>query len=99
MSDVQQPSMAGKSASDAVVRAVADADGIDPLDAPPLYEVIDPDALDSLFDGSENGTQHTAVTVTFVYNGYHVTVQSSRTVQVEEEDEGRMHSPRSQNSE
>lgn len=33
-----------------VVTAVADALDTDPLELPPLYEVIDPDALDHLFE-------------------------------------------------
>ena len=32
--------------SSAVVRAVADATGTDPMDMQPLYEAVDPDALD-----------------------------------------------------
>ena len=32
-----------------VIEAVADAKGVDPLDLPPLYDDIDPDALDGLF--------------------------------------------------
>lgn len=34
---------------EAVVDAVAEAAGVDPLDLPPMYEFIDPDAVDKLF--------------------------------------------------
>lgn len=32
-----------------VVEAVAEAKGVDPLDLDPLYDVIDPDALEGMF--------------------------------------------------
>lgn len=35
--------------SEAVIAAVADAKGVDPLDLDPLYTELDPDALDNLF--------------------------------------------------
>lgn len=35
--------------SETVIDAVAEATGVDPLDLEPLYTVIDPDALNSLF--------------------------------------------------
>lgn len=35
--------------SDTVVRAVAAAKDVDPLDLEPLYTVVDPDALNNLF--------------------------------------------------
>lgn len=38
-----------------VVDAVAAAKGVDPLELPPLYDTVDPDALDSLFGGSDAG--------------------------------------------
>jgi hypothetical protein len=40
--------------SDAVLDALATATGVDPLDLPPLYERIDPDALDRLFRRAED---------------------------------------------
>lgn len=36
--------------SETVINAVADAKGVDPLDLDPLCDVIDPDALDALFN-------------------------------------------------
>ena len=39
----------GETVSEAVVNAVADAKGVDPLDLDPLYDTIAPDALDRLF--------------------------------------------------
>ena len=38
--------------SETVVAAVAEATGVDPLDLDPLYDVVDPDALNALFDSA-----------------------------------------------
>lgn len=58
--------------SEAVVRAVADAEGVDPIDLDtPLYEAIDPDALDRLFE-SQKGRP--TGRLTFSYRGYDVCV-------------------------
>ena len=38
-----------------VIDAVADVKGVDPLELPPLYDTVDPDALDSLFGGAGSG--------------------------------------------
>lgn len=59
--------------SEAVVKAVADAEGVGPTDLRPLYEAVDPDALDSLFHSSDDA-QLTAGQVEFSYHGYHVHV-------------------------
>jgi hypothetical protein len=55
--------------SAAVVEAVAEASGTEPLALPPLYDAIDPDALDALFGPSSGGTQSTVGTIEFVYAG------------------------------
>ena len=62
-----------------VLWAVADAENITPIELrDPLYEAIDPDALDRLL---ETGTDD--VTVTFEYCGYSVTVRGDETVRLE----------------
>ena len=64
-------------ASVAVVEAVAAREGVDPKDLPsPLYESVNPDALDALFRGSPGQ-------VTFEYLGYRVVVGSSGEVDLE----------------
>ncbi|MFB6302497.1 MAG: HalOD1 output domain-containing protein [Haloferacaceae archaeon] len=63
----------------AVVQAVADAKGVDPgALTPPLGHVINPDALDRLFDARNPTTGH----VTFQYSGYEVTVRSDGQIRV-----------------
>lgn len=58
-----------------VVRKVAEKDGVDPteLDAP-LYDVINPEALDELFEPRRNGERR-AGTVEFTYHGYEIVVE------------------------
>lgn len=60
-----------ESVSEAVVRAVADAEGVSPTDVtPPLYESVNPEALDDLFDSRSGGH------ITFRYCGYEVNVHN-----------------------
>lgn len=59
----------------AVLTAVTEATGTKP--ATPLYEAIDPDALEDLY-------QHASPKVSFEYVGYRVTIHSDRTVTVSE---------------
>ncbi len=59
--------------SQAVIAAVADAEGVDPVDLDrPLYEAVDPEALDSLFRSS--GRRELDGHVRFEYYGYEITV-------------------------
>jgi Halobacterial output domain 1 len=64
---------ATESITETVVRAVTEAYGMEP--ATPLYEAIDPDALEALY-------QHGSPEVSFEYIGYYITVHSDRTVSV-----------------
>lgn len=61
-----------------VVQTVADRADSDPLELPPLYESVDPDALDAFVRGTADGR------VEFRYAGYAVTVDSRGEVEVEE---------------
>ncbi|RQG93288.1 hypothetical protein EA462_01295 [Natrarchaeobius halalkaliphilus] len=65
--------------SQTVVEAIAEAEGTDPLElTPPLYEVIDPDALENLFtDGKTVGK------IIFNYNNFEVCVFSDDSISVE----------------
>ncbi|GAB3669963.1 hypothetical protein GCM10028856_18960 [Halopiger thermotolerans] len=59
-----------ESASIAVVRAVAEYTETQPSELEPLYERVDPDALDALIDGAAAGAR-----VQFEYAGTSVTVE------------------------
>lgn len=59
-----------------VVTAVSELNGVDPSDAPPITESVDPEALDRLFDGRDSGT------VTFEYGGYEVVVSADGRIRI-----------------
>lgn len=68
---------AGTTTSTAVLEAVSSASDTPAVDLPPLYDAVDPDALNSLF--SAPGTSGE---ISFRYAGYTVTVSADRTVEV-----------------
>ncbi|QKY19167.1 hypothetical protein B4589_001780 [Halolamina sp. CBA1230] len=60
-----------------VVGAVATVSGVDPLVLPPLYDAIDPDALDALVEGMTDGE------VVFTYAECEITVTAAGVIDVE----------------
>ncbi|AXR79756.1 HalOD1 output domain-containing protein [Natrarchaeobaculum sulfurireducens] len=72
----------GELPSVAVVRAIADLEGVDPLDLPTthvgrLIEHVHPDALDVLV------TETDEVVVSFSVNGYHVEIDDAELTVIE----------------
>ncbi|KAB1188656.1 MULTISPECIES: HalOD1 output domain-containing protein [Haloferax] len=66
-----------------VVRAVAEREGVDPTNLEPrLYDVINPDALDTLLATATTDAQ-SPIIVRFEYAGYTVVVDSDGTLVVE----------------
>ncbi|WP_290819322.1 HalOD1 output domain-containing protein [Halovivax sp.] len=56
-----------------IVEAVAEREGTDPLElTEPLYDAVDPDALDALFEGLADDAS-----LTFAYHGYRITVDGA----------------------
>jgi Halobacterial output domain 1 len=72
---IQNSSINKELITTAVITAVTDANGTKP--ATPLYEAIDPDALEDLY-------HHASPKVSFEYAGYSVTIHTDRTVSVSE---------------
>lgn len=69
-----------------VVKLVAQKRDADPKGLPPLYESIDPSALDALYaraDTTQTG-RRTDPTVQFSYAGYEVRVRSATDIEVRE---------------
>lgn len=62
-----------ESASATVVRAVARHRGVEPTALSPLYEWIDPDALDALFESTMGGVPRNG-RVEFAYDGHEIVV-------------------------
>lgn len=68
--------------STGVVEAVADASGRDPTALGPIYETIDPDALDKLIRSKRERRPAGDVSVSLTYVGYDVTVRGDGSVVV-----------------
>lgn len=64
--------------STAVVEVTAQARGLSPESLPPLYDTVDPDALNMLVDGGGD------LRLTFTYDGHDVTLDGDGTVTVRE---------------
>ncbi|WP_265110962.1 HalOD1 output domain-containing protein [Halosolutus halophilus] len=74
--------------SRAVIEAVASVEGVPPDEVGPpeyesLYEVLEPEALDSLFADQPDGTPRPGGFVSFTYCGYRITVEKCGTVTIE----------------
>ncbi len=66
------------SPSQAIVTGLAERNGISPLEMQPLYEAVDPEALDTLFQNGRSGR------VTFEYAGYEVIVHGNGHIDIHE---------------
>lgn len=60
-----------------IVERVAEREGVDPMELPPLADVLDADLLDRLLD-----TADTSVSVGFEYRGHTVVVCSEGEIQL-----------------
>ena len=67
-------SMESESVSETIVSAVAAHTGSDPLDLAPLYQAVDPDALDALF--ATDDPMRSPDRVSFTYCGCEVVVSA-----------------------
>ncbi|WP_436935589.1 HalOD1 output domain-containing protein [Halovenus marina] len=65
-----------ESVSTAVVCAVSAVEGVDQRSLRPLADVLDPDALDALFDSRGDGTSRTGGRLPFIYSKCCVTVDN-----------------------
>lgn len=83
MASMEPPAARELSPSESVVEAVAAREGVDPVDLDiPLFEALDPDALDTLVRSASAGTDQSSVRVEFTYRGYEVTVTEDGAVEV-----------------
>lgn len=65
-----------ESVSTAIVRAVSAVEGRRPCAVPPLTHVLDPNALDALFDSQPNGDPRIGGRLEFVYSNCHITIDN-----------------------
>ncbi|RQG98011.1 HalOD1 output domain-containing protein [Natrarchaeobius chitinivorans] len=74
----------GESTTVTIVQEISDRDGVRPTDLePPLYEVVDTEALDALFRSSGDDTDTATVRLEFTYRGYTVSVTGPQEVEIE----------------
>lgn len=69
----------GDSVTQVIVERVAAERGVEPLELPPLYQAIDPEALEALITSSSEGQE---LRLTFSYGGHRVSVTESGSVEV-----------------
>ncbi|MXV62942.1 hypothetical protein GS429_12860 [Natronorubrum sp. JWXQ-INN-674] len=75
---------AGERASEAVVTAVAALVGAKPIELEPLYDAVDPDALDSLVDHARRVDDAGTHELRFTYEGFDIGVQSDGQVRIQD---------------
>lgn len=68
--------------SDRVITAVANMKGTDPINLDPLYEVIEPDALNALYKRDELGRARSPERIEFTYCGCEVVIAGKNSVSV-----------------
>lgn len=71
-----------ETASEAVIRALSTATGAEPTALTPLYESIEPDALDNLFPANTTGTETRSIR--FTHDDYLVVCRDSAVSVLEE---------------
>lgn len=64
-----------------IVEAVAEAEGVHPTDLPPMYEIVDSDAVDRLFANYEEGTESEAV-LSFTHDHWNIFVRGDGEIRV-----------------
>lgn len=70
-------------ASSTVIRAIADYHGIDPIDLDqPLYDAIDPEALDALVNNATRNPAPSEFSIQFTYYGCMVDVSNDGSVEI-----------------
>lgn len=79
----------GEPVSTRIVDRIAALEGADPVELrPPLYEVIDPEALDALFERPATRVRPESISLEFEYDGYRVSVGEGGGIAVDELDAG-----------
>jgi hypothetical protein len=73
--------------SDKVVERVAEAEGVDASELEtPLFEAVDPDALDRIFEPIKKKSERNQGQIQFPYHGYRVVVTAEENVTLQKID-------------
>lgn len=81
VADAQYGRESDRSPAEAIIDALAEAAGVDPLELPPLYEFVDCDALDRLF-AEHDGASGAAALLSFRIDNWNVFVRADGRVRV-----------------
>jgi hypothetical protein len=73
--DAQYSAESDRSPADAIVDALAEASGVDPLELPPLYDFVDYDTLNRLFQKHDRATD-TDVILCFRIENWNVFIRA-----------------------
>ncbi len=77
----QEDESPNRSLSEQIIREVAAKEGVDPIElTPPLFAVIEPDALDALYANSDDRPE-----ITFTWQGYTISADSEGRIQILDE--------------
>lgn len=68
--------------STAVIETITQAENCEQQELSPLYDVINPDAFDTVLASQTAAHADSAATISFTYTGYSVTVENTGTVHV-----------------
>jgi hypothetical protein len=74
--------VSNRTPSETVISKVAELEDTDPPDLTPLYNSIDPEALDMIFESVQNGPDRTNGSIQFSHEGYDIVVEADGTVSV-----------------
>ncbi len=69
------------SPTEVIIESLAEAAEIDPIKLPPLYEFVDPDALDQLF-GEHDGAAHADAILSFQVETWNVFVRADGRIRI-----------------
>ncbi|WIV67373.1 HalOD1 output domain-containing protein [Natrialbaceae archaeon AArc-T1-2] len=79
--DAQYDLKGDRSPTEVIVKALAEAAGVDPLELPPLNEFVDCDALDSLFK-EHDGAKDADAILTFRMENWNVFIRADGRIRV-----------------
>lgn len=79
--DAQYDRVSDETPVQTIIEALATAENCDPTELPPLFEAIDPDALNDLFQG-DDGTTETEAVLGFTLDKWNVFVRADGRIRV-----------------
>ena len=79
--DAEYGSESDGSPAEVIVEALAEAAGVDPIDLPPLFDFVDPDAIEQLFMGHDSAP-HADALLSFRVETWNVFVRADGRIRV-----------------